>query len=90
MGQLVYLIVKRDGEWIVVGKGHIGDETTENPFAKPNRFKTYEVKDFQECKPFSISSICKSELGSNYGLVMRSPQPISAEKFVKYLEDNCK
>jgi hypothetical protein len=90
IGQLIYLIVKRDGEWVVVGRGHISDATTDNPFEKPNRFSTYKVNDLIKCAPFSISSICKSELGDRYGLVLRSPQPITAEKFVKYLEDNCK
>ena len=88
LGQLIYLIVKRDSEWMVVGKGHIDTESDNNPFAKPNRFSTYTVKDLSECKPFSISEICKSELGQRYGLVLRSPQAISAPNFTKYLKDH--
>ena len=88
IGQLVYLIVKRDGKWTVVGKGHIDAEVDKNPFEKPNRFKIYSVKDLKTCNPFSISEICKSELGDRYGLVLRSPQPITAEKVVAYLEKN--
>lgn len=89
-GQLIYLIVKREGEWTVVGKANIDSETTDNPFEKPNRFKTYTVKNLQKCQPFSITSICRSELGNRYGLVLRSPQSISAPNFTKYLADNFK
>ena len=88
LGQLIYLIVKREGKWTVVGKGHLDEEVDKNHFEKPNRFKTYSVKYLKACNPFSISEICKSELGSSYGLVLRSPQPITAEKFVSFLEKN--
>ena len=47
-----------------------------------------KVKAVSEKNPFAISDVCKSELGSGYGLVLRSPQPISAERFVDYLEKN--
>ena len=89
-GQLIYLVVKRNGEWTVVGKANIDSETDNNPFTKPNRFKTYTINNLYECNPFSINAVCKSELGSNYGLVLRAPQPITAQGFVKFLEDNCK
>ena len=86
-GQLIYLIVKRAGEWIVVGKGHIAEPSSVNPFAQPNRFATYISSDLRACKPFSISELCKRELGNRYGLVMRTPQPISASAFIKYLDE---
>lgn len=87
-GELIYLLIKRDGKWTVTGKGNVGKETTDNPFAKPNRFKTYMVNDLQQCSPFAINDICRSELGNSYGLVLRSPKPIKASKFINYLEEN--
>ena len=89
-GQLIYLIVKRNGEWTVVGKANIDAATLDNPFDKPNRFRTYTIKNLVKCEPYSISAICKSELGDRYGLVLRSPQSISAPNFTKYLADNFK
>lgn len=86
--QLIYLIVKRDGKWTVVGKGNISSETEDNPFPKPNRFKTYKVDNLIECKPFAISDICRKELGDSYGLVLRSPRPISVKGFIEFLDKN--
>jgi hypothetical protein len=87
-GQLVYLIVKRNNNWTVVASAKVKAVSEKNPFAKPNRYKCFHVDGLKECNPFAISDVCKSELGSGYGLVLRSPQPISAERFVDYLEKN--
>ncbi len=87
-GQRIYLIVKRDGQWMVVARGTIDSDIANNPFHKPNKFRTYLVKDLVECTPFSISQICKEVLGPQYGLIMRTPRPITNTNFVEYLAEN--
>lgn len=89
-GQLIYLVVKREGKWTVVGKAEIDSECDDNPFKKPNRLRTYKIKKLVECKAFPISDICKEELGNNYGLILRSPRPITSKSFIDALEKRFK
>ncbi len=42
-GQLFYLVVKREGKWMVVGRANIDSETKNNPFKKRNRYKIYTI-----------------------------------------------
>ena len=89
-GQLIYLLIKRNGIWNVVGRGNIDSISGDNPFKQPNRFKTYKISNLTACQPFAISEICKKELGNNYGLVLRTPRKISAKGFIKYLDEHFK
>ena len=88
--QLVYLILKRDGVWTVIGRARVDVETEENPFKKPNRFKTYLIKNVEKCRPYAISEALSNLLGNRYGLVLRSPMLISNEELIKFLDKNFK
>ncbi len=87
-GQLIYLVYKCDGEWTVVGRGIVGRISDDNPFEKPNKYRTYVVTKLKKCRPFSIKEICRQSLGEYYGLVLRTPQPIKSKEFINYLDDN--
>lgn len=87
-GQQIYLVYKKNGEWTVVGRAIIDKVSDGNPFEKPNRYRTYSVKDLEKCKPFSIKDICRQALGEYYGLVLRTPQPIRSNEFIDYLDKN--
>lgn len=87
-GQQFYFVLKRDDDWVIVGRGIVGEAADNNPFEKPNKYKTYCIEHLERCKPFSIKRTCKKLLGDYYGLVLRTPQPIKVKKFIEYLERN--
>ena len=87
-GQLIYLVYKHEGEWTVVGRAVVDKTADDNPFEKPNRYRTYRITNLERCKPFSIKDICRKSLGEYYGLVLRTPQPIKAQEFIAYLDKN--
>lgn len=81
----VYLIIKRNNQWTVVAKATVDGESQDNPFPKPNKYVRYSLKTIQECKPYSITDILKEEFGNAYGLTLRSPNLITADRFVSEL-----
>ncbi len=82
-----YMVIKRQDQWVVVARASVGRETNLNPFAMPNKFRTFEISNVELCDPFSISDILRSELGAMYGLVLRSPKLITAPGLVSEVAD---
>ncbi|SHH92903.1 hypothetical protein SAMN02745229_01199 [Butyrivibrio fibrisolvens DSM 3071] len=87
MNEKAYMIIKKNNEWNVVARANVVGKSDKNPFDKPNKYKTYDIVNVEECKPYSITKILRSELGNMYGLVLRTPKLITASKLVEQLED---
>ena len=82
-----YLLIKRDKEWTVVARANISDAIAENPFEKPNKYLVYGIEQIEKCEPYGISSLLKDEFGATYGLTLRAPNLITAESFIRNLEN---
>ncbi len=81
-----YLLIKRDGEWTVIARANIVGEGAVNPFEKPNKYRIYSIENVENTNPFAISDLLREEFGNTYGLTLRAPNLISAERFIRELE----
>ena len=81
-----YLLIKRNNVWTVVARANITDTTSENPFEKPNNYLTYKIENVSICKPYGITELLKESFGYTYGLSLRAPSLITAERFIKDLD----
>ncbi len=82
-----YMLIKRENQWTIVARANITGKSLKNPFDEPNKYKTYRIDNISKCKPYSISDILKSVLGSMYGLALRSPKRITAPNLVSRIEN---
>lgn len=86
--QLIYLIIKRNNCWFVVGRANVLSKSNDNPFDTKCNYYTYNVSPIEQCTPYSITDICRKELGTRYGLVLITPRLISAANFVNYINNH--
>ncbi len=82
-----YLIVKRKDGWTVIARANIIGESKINPFEKPNKLHAYKIDYIEQCIPYAISDLLKTELGNMYGLALRTPSLITADTLIQKMDN---
>lgn len=85
--ELVFIVVKYENDWNIIGAGYIDEPTNDNPFNPREKYKyVYKLTKVSFCKPFGITEETKMQLGERWGLLFQSPKKIYADEYISWIK----